>query len=59
MDKENLETWIGRLTDYREMNGIVVPATIEAIWKLEKGDFSYAKFILKMIEYNKPEKFRF
>ena len=53
----NLETWIGKLTEYKEMNGIVVPTTIEAIWKLEKGDYSYAKFNVKRIEYNKPEKF--
>lgn len=39
------------------MNGIVVPTTIEAIWKLEKKDYSYAKFNVKRTEYNKPEKF--
>lgn len=55
MDKENLETWIGKSTEYKEINGIVVPTTIEAVWKLEKGDFSYAKFNVKKIEYNKPE----
>ena len=59
MDKEHLETWIGRFTDYKEINGIVVPATVEAIWRLEKGEFSYARFNLKMIEYNKPERIRF
>ncbi len=57
MGKENLETWIGKLTEYREINGIVIPTTIEAIWKLEKGDYSYAKFNVKKIEYNNPEKF--
>lgn len=24
------------MSDYKEMNGVSVPATIEAIWKLEK-----------------------
>ncbi len=57
MNKEKLETWIGKLTNYKEINGIIVPTTIEAIWRLEKGDFSYAKFNVKKIEYNKPEKF--
>lgn len=57
MGEENLETWVGRLTDYKEINGILIPATIEGIWKLESGDYSYAKFNVKNIEYNKPAKF--
>lgn len=57
MGNENLETWLGKLTDYKEMNGIIIPTNIEAIWKLEKGDFSYVKFKIKTIEYNKAELF--
>jgi len=57
MSKESKETWLGKLADYKELNGIIVPTTIEAIWKLEKGDYSYAKFNVKKIEYNRPEKF--
>ena len=57
MGEDNLETWVGKMSDYKEMNGVSVPRTIEAIWKLEKDDYSYAKFKVKQIEYNKPEKF--
>ncbi|SFE88687.1 hypothetical protein SAMN05518672_111170 [Chitinophaga sp. CF118] len=57
MGNGNMETWIGKLTNYKDLNGIKVPTIIEALWKLEEGDFSYARFNLKMIEYNKPEKF--
>lgn len=57
LNEGNLESWIGRLTAYKEMNGIIIPTNIEAIWQLEKGDFSYAKFNVKVIEYDKPEKF--
>lgn len=57
MGEENLETWIGKLTEYKEINGIVIPTNIEGIWKLKKGDYSYAKFKVKKIEYDKPEKF--
>lgn len=57
MGEENLETWIGKLTDYREINGILVPRTIEAIWRLKTGDFSYAKFNVKELEYNNPNLF--
>jgi hypothetical protein len=57
MNDKNLETWVIKLANYKEMNGVVVPTTFEVLWRLEKGDFSYAKFNLQKIEYNKPEKF--
>lgn len=57
MGEENLETWIGKLTEYEEINGIKIPTAIEAIWKLEKGDYSYAKFKVEKIEYDEPRKF--
>jgi hypothetical protein len=57
LGEENLETWIGKLTEYKEINGMVIPMHIEAIWKLEEGDYSYAKFKVKKIEYDQPEKF--
>ena len=57
MGKDKLKTWIGKVSDYKEMNGIIVPTTIEAIWRFEKGNFSCAKFNVKKIEYNKPEIF--
>ncbi|KAF5421440.1 MAG: hypothetical protein C5S45_03630, partial [Candidatus Methanocomedens sp.] len=29
----------------------------EAVWNLESGDLSYAKFKIDRIEYNNPQKF--
>lgn len=57
MGNGNLETWVGKLSNYREINGIKIPTAIEGIWKLEQGEYSYAKFRINTIEYNKPEKF--
>jgi len=57
MDEENLETWIGKVSDYRENNGVIIPFAIEAIYRLKEGDYSYAKFNVKRMEYNVPEKF--
>ncbi len=57
MDGENKETWLGRMADYEVINGITIPTKVEVIWKLEKAEFSYAKFNVKQIEYDKPEKF--
>jgi hypothetical protein len=55
MGEENLETWVGKLNNYKEMKGIKIPTKIEGIWRLKTGDFSYAKFKVTKIEYNKPK----
>ena len=39
------------------MNSVFELTSFEVLWKLGKGDFSYAKFNLQKIEYNKPEVF--
>ena len=57
MDKTKLETWVIKAADYKEINGVIVPTNFEVLWRLEKGDFSYAKFRVTEIEYDKPEKF--
>jgi len=57
MGEENLETWIGKLSKYKEVNGIIIPTAIEGSWKLEEGDYSYAKFKVKKIDYNIPQQF--
>ncbi len=57
MDKTNLATWIIKCAQYKEMNHVLVPTNFEVLWRLEKGDFSYAKFNIKRIEYNNPKQF--
>ena len=44
--------------DYKEINGIVIPTVIKGTWKLEEGDYNYVNFLLKEIEYDKPELFK-
>lgn len=57
MGKENLETWIGKISNYKELGAIKLPMNIEAIWRLPKGDYSYAKFNLKELDYDTPKRF--
>jgi len=52
MEKGRKEIWIGKMSDYKKLNGILVPTTIEAIWRLGKGDHSYAKFKVRRLEYD-------
>jgi hypothetical protein len=57
MDKQNLETWVITMANYREMNGLKVPTAFEVIWRLKKGDLPYAKFNMTRVEYDRPERF--
>ena len=54
---KNLENFTGYYSDYRAVDGMKVPFYLEATWNLESGDFRYAKFKVKKIEYNNPSKF--
>ncbi len=57
MDEKRLETWIIKAIEYKTKNGVIIPTEAEVFWRLKEGDFSYAKFNVKKIEYDKPEKF--
>ncbi|NHN24778.1 hypothetical protein FIA58_003730 [Flavobacterium jejuense] len=57
MGETNLETWIIKPTNYKEFNNILMPTEFDVLWRLYKGDFSYAKFIITEVEYNIPKKF--
>jgi len=56
--EETLENWTGYYRNYKEVKGIQVPHDVEVVWNLESGDFSYARFNITEIEYNKPFKFK-
>lgn len=45
--------YTGYYRNYEEINGIRIPTEIEAVWNLPEGDFSYARFVLTNIIYNK------
>jgi hypothetical protein len=56
-EKGRKEKWVGVVSDYREMNGMTIPTSIEAKWELDEGTYSYARFYIQKIEYDIPEKF--
>ena len=58
MDETNAETWIIKATNYKELNRVIIPTSFDVLWRLNTGDFSYAKFNITEVEYNKPEKFQ-
>lgn len=52
MTNEKRETWLCKMSNYKEANGIVIPFSAEVIWLLPAGDYSYAKFEVQKIKYN-------
>ena len=57
MDEKNIETWVIKESDYKELNNVLIPTEFEVLWRLQKGDFSYAKFRITEVEYNIPAMF--
>lgn len=44
--------WETPLSDYKEIEGRMVPTNGKTIWKYPEGDFTYGEFRLKCIKYN-------
>lgn len=57
MGDKNLETWIGKVSDYKSFHGVLIPTKIEAIWRMPDRDFPYAQFQITELEYNKNQLF--
>jgi len=47
-----LTPWLGKCSDYREIGGMRVPSSVEALWRLPEGEFGYARFRVTDLEYN-------
>lgn len=52
MGDEGLYTWIGRVSNYKKINGMKIPMWIEAYWLLDDGEHCYARFNVKEIKHN-------
>jgi hypothetical protein len=44
--------WSTPARGYRDFDGVRIMSEGEGIWHLEEGDFSYAQFSLKQVDYN-------
>jgi hypothetical protein len=45
--------WVLRVLEYRTFEGITVPATMTATWKLDEGDWTWLRLKVTRISYNK------
>lgn len=52
-DTYQKKQWTTPFSDYKEINGLMLPSYGEAIWNMTDGDYSYCKFTnIKSIIYN-------
>jgi hypothetical protein len=52
-----LEPWTIPITAYGEFGGIRVPVEGEGVWNYASGDFTYIRWRVTGIEYNRPERY--
>lgn len=57
MDEKTLATWVIKMEKYKTFDNIQIPTVFDVMWRLDAGDFSYAKFNIIHVEYNVPHKF--
>ena len=50
--RSKLTPWKGACKCYREFGGMRIPTSVEVLWELSEGDFSYAKFEVTSVEYD-------
>jgi len=52
MTADKKAKWVCKMSNYQERNGVKIPVSDQAIWRLKEGDQVYAKFEVLEIEYN-------
>ncbi|WP_394336110.1 DUF6920 family protein [Flavobacterium cheongpyeongense] len=50
MTAKKRESWLCRMANYKDINGIKIPFSAETVWKLKRRDFSYAKLSVTAIK---------
>lgn len=53
-EKATLQRWVVPATEWREMDGVAVPVKGEAVWRLKEGDFSYYRWEVTALQYDRP-----
>lgn len=56
MGDEGLHTWIGKVGDYRKVDGMLIPMHLEAAWVLNGKELPYARFDIEKITFE-PDNF--
>jgi hypothetical protein len=54
---KSLEKFEGRYAAYKEFYRIKIPRQVEATWHLKTGNYTYYRFNVTEIDYNKPKRY--
>jgi hypothetical protein len=54
-DEAKLERWVVRATAFREMDGVIIPVEGEVTWRLAGGDFTYYRWQIPELQYDRRE----
>jgi hypothetical protein len=53
-----LTPFVGELRDWREVDGLHVPFAVEASWILDGRPFTFARFQVEAVEFDRPAPFK-
>ncbi|HTL51544.1 MAG TPA: DUF6544 family protein, partial [Planctomycetota bacterium] len=53
-DRTVLTPFAGRLSDYRDFDGLLLPTQLEAAWVLPGGEFPFARFSITGVRFDDP-----
>ena len=53
-DATHLETWVCRMSDYRDWHGLRAPSRGGAAWIIDGEEKPYARFTIRDIDYDQP-----
>jgi hypothetical protein len=56
--KSVLTPFFGVVRDWREVDGLLVPFDIEAGWIIDGRPFTFARFLVESLEFDRPDPFR-
>lgn len=52
------EKWVVETSDFKRVNGFLIPTKCKVTWSLKEGDFHWLTLEITDLEYNKPELYK-
>jgi hypothetical protein len=57
-DSFSRDEWVGYCSDYRQVDGMMIPHYVDITWNLAAGEYSYARFTITEIEFDNATRYR-
>lgn len=56
--EDTKKSWVGEVSNYKEVEGMMIPANIKAGWMLNDEKYNYADFYVTEFDFDNPNKFK-